>query len=56
MEGTIWISEDRIIKYSKTDSNVWTIELIKDEENPDSDGHTNLRKETVLQQMKYTEE
>tara|TARA_B100000575_G_C22936055_1_gene542117 strand:- start:101 stop:271 length:171 start_codon:yes stop_codon:yes gene_type:complete len=56
MEGTIYISEDRIIKYFKNNSNVWTIKLIKDEENADSDGHTNLRKETVLQQMKYTEE
>ena len=55
MEGTISIDTERLLKWSKDSDNKWTIKLVKDEENPDSDGHTNLRKETVLKEMKYTD-
>tara|TARA_B100001057_G_C22053488_1_gene645549 strand:+ start:269 stop:439 length:171 start_codon:yes stop_codon:yes gene_type:complete len=55
MEGTISIDTERVLKWSKDSDNKWTIHLIKDEDNPESDGHTNLRKETVLKEMEYTE-
>ena len=55
MEGTISIDTERLIKWSKDSDNKWTIQLVKDEENSESDGHTNLRKETVLKEMEYTE-
>ena len=45
---------ERLIKWVKSGDD-WTITLVKDEENPDSDGHTNLRKETVLQTFTYTD-
>mgnify|MGYP006097146135 CR=1 FL=1 len=44
--------EGIIIKWSK-DGNTWTIQLVKDEENSESDGHTNLRTETVLKTMTH---
>ena len=47
MEGTIGIDTERLLKWSKDSDNKWTIQLIKDEENSESDGHTNLRKENV---------
>lgn len=47
--------EDRIIKWSHDDGE-WVINIVKDEENPDSDGHTELRKETILKTVSYTEE
>ena len=47
--------EDRIIKWSHDDGE-WIINIVKDEENPDSDGHTELRKETILKTVSYTEE
>jgi len=56
MNGIIVVDTERVIKWSKTEEGVWTIELVSDTENPDSDGHTNLRLETVLQNMTYTEE
>jgi len=55
MDGMIQVDTDRIIRYSKDSDGKWTIQIIKDEENPDSDGHTELRKETVLKEMEYTE-
>ena len=51
MEGTIAIDTERLLKWSKDSDNKWTIQLVKDEENSESDGHTNLRKETVLKEM-----
>ena len=45
--------EGRLIKWSKTAGDIWTIQLIKDEENSESDGHTNLRTETVLKTMTH---
>ena len=56
MNGIIVVDTERVIKWSKTEEGVWTIELVSDTENPDSDGHTNLRLETLLQEMSYTEE
>lgn len=56
MNGKIAVDAERVIKWSKSEDNVWTIELVSDVENPDSDGHTLLRLETVLQSMTYTEE
>lgn len=56
MSGLIQVEENRVIKWSKSDDNVWTIELVSDVENPDSDGHTLLRLETILQSMTYTDE
>tara|TARA_R110001592_G_scaffold273424_2_gene540327 strand:+ start:628 stop:798 length:171 start_codon:yes stop_codon:yes gene_type:complete len=44
--------EGRIIKWSKS-GDTWTIQLIKDEENSESNGHTNLRTETVLKTMTH---
>ena len=55
MEGTIAIDTERLLKWSKDSDNKWKIQLVKDEENSESDGHTNLRKETVLKEMEYTE-
>ena len=55
MEGIIAVGNDRVIKWSKDSDNKWIIKLVKDEENPDSDGHTNLRKETVLKEIEHTE-
>ena len=44
--------EGRIIKWSKS-GDLWTIQLVKDEENSESDGHINLRTETVLKTMTH---
>ena len=44
--------EGRIIRWSKS-GDTWTIQLVKDEENSESDGHTNLRIETVLETMTH---
>ncbi len=55
MEGTTRIYTDRILRWSKDSDNKWTIQLIKEEDNPDSDGHTYLIKETILEEMEYTE-
>ena len=43
MEGLINIDTDRIIRWSKDEDGKWTIQFIKNEENPESDGHTELR-------------
>lgn len=56
MEGTISVENERLIKWSKSEEGVWTIKLVKDEENSESNGHTNLRVETVLSTLNYTEE
>lgn len=56
MNGIIVVDTERVIKWSKSNEGVWTIQLVSDTENPDSDGHTNLRLETLLQEMNYTEE
>lgn len=55
MEGIVSADNDRVIKWSKDSDNKWVIQIVKDEENPDSDGHTNLRKETILKEFEYTE-
>ena len=55
MEGIISTGNDRVIRWSKDSDNKWIIQLVKDEENPDSDGHTNLRKENVLKEIEHTE-
>ena len=55
MEGTISIDTERLLKWSKDSDNKWTIQLVKVEDNPESDGHTLLIKETVLKEMEYTE-
>jgi len=44
--------EGRIIKWSKS-GDIWTIQLVRDEENSESDGRTNLRTETVLETMTH---
>ena len=44
--------EGRIIKWSKS-GDIWTIQLVRDEENSESDGRTNLRIETVLETMTH---
>ena len=54
MEGMAIIDTNRIIRWSKDSDNKWKIELIKEEENSESDGHTNLIKETVLKDMEHT--
>ena len=56
MEGMTYVDTDRIIRWSKDENDKWTIKLIKDEENPESNGTSDLRKETVLKEMEYTEE
>tara|TARA_B100000035_G_C20571392_1_gene366958 strand:+ start:71 stop:241 length:171 start_codon:yes stop_codon:yes gene_type:complete len=55
MEGTTMVDNGREIKWSKDSDNKWTIQLVKVEDNPESDGHTLLIKETVLKEMEYTE-
>ncbi len=55
MEGMAIIDTNRIIRWSKDSDNKWKIELIKEEENSESDGHTNLIKETVLKDMEHTD-
>ena len=55
MEGIVQLTEDRIIRWSK-EGNTWTIQLIKDEENPDSDGHTDLRVETILSTQQHIDQ
>lgn len=56
MEGMIQVDTDRIIRWSKDEDGKWIIQLIKDEENPASDGHTNLRIETVLSTQEHKED
>ena len=55
MEGMAIIDTNRIIRWWKDSYNKWKIELIKEEENSASDGHTNLIKETVLKDMEHTD-
>jgi len=52
MEGMVTIEKGLIIRWVKSEGK-WKIQLVKEEDNPNSDGHTNLIKETVLEQIEH---